>query len=434
MRKNHRRLGLALVAVLSAVLVSAAAASASNNSDYVYVPDSAAGPMLTVSAPHLPGVGNNCAPLLGAPIPIGCYDPAQIRQAYNIPSTYDGTGQTIIIVDAYGDPTIEADLAMFDQFFGIPAPPSLTVYGGSATQTAGPHAVSGWVHETALDVEWAHAIAPKANLVLIEAASASGSAVNAAMQQIVPKYPGAIVSMSFGIEESAISGNGNNTHVRQMHKNLLAFAALGDTIVASDGDFGASNGTPVNSPQYPASDPLTVSVGGTMGLPYPLGLCPPLDLMADTCSYGGEQVWNEPSAVGTPVAAGGAPSMLWSTPTYQAGLGLSSRGVPDVAYNAAINGGFLVAVGGHIGIFGGTSAGAPQWAGIIALINQARGGTAALSFPGALYGHPGDFHDITVGNNTLAGSSVTGYNAGTGWDFATGLGTPNVANLISDLK
>jgi subtilase family serine protease len=439
MRNNHRRLSLALAAVLAAALASATAASASNNSDYVYVPDSAAGPMLSVSGPHLPGVGNNCGPLVGAPIPVGCYDPAQIRQAYNVPSTYDGAGQTIIIVEAYGDPTIEADLALFDQFFGLPAPPSFTVYRGSATQTAGPHGVAGWVSETALDVEWAHAIAPKANLVLIEAAGASGSAVNAAVQQIVPKYPGAIVSMSFGIEESAISGNGNNTHVRQMHKNLELFAALGDTIVASDGDFGASNGTPVNSPQYPASDPLTLSVGGTMGLPAPLGLCPPTSILLDQCSYGGEQVWNEPSTVSTPVAAGGAPSLIWPTPSYQAGLGLGTRAVPDVAYNAAINGGVLVAVGGHIGIFGGTSAGAPQWAGIMALVNQARAqngkpALTALSANAALYGHPGDFHDITVGNNTLAGSPVAGYNAGPGYDLATGLGTPNVANLINDLK
>ena len=439
MRKNHRRLSLALAAVLAVALASAAAASASNNSDYVYVPDSAAGPMLAVSGPHLPGVGNNCAPLLGAPIPIGCYDPAQIRQAYNVPSTYDGAGQTIVIVDAYGDPTIEADLAFFDQFFGLPAPPSFTVYRGSATQNAGPHGVAGWVSETALDVEWAHAIAPKANLVLIEAASASGSAVNAAMQQIVPRYPGAIVSMSFGIEESAISGNGNNTHVRQMHNNLELFASLGDTIVASDGDFGASNGTPVNSAQYPASDPLTLSVGGTMGLPAPLGLCPPTNLLLDQCSYGGEQVWNEPSTVSTPVAAGGAPSLIWPTPSYQAGLGLTARGVPDVAYNAAINGGFLVAVGGHIGIFGGTSAGAPQWAGIMALVTQARTqngkpALTALTANAALYAHAGDFHDITVGNNMLAGSPVAGFNAGPGYDLATGLGTPNVANLINDLE
>jgi subtilase family serine protease len=420
--------------VFTAVLVSAAAASASNNSDFTFSPDSAQGPMLTFTGPHLPGVGNNCAPLLGAPVPVGCYDPAQIRQAYDVPSTYDGAGQTIVIVDAYGDPTIELDLALFDQFFGVPAPPSFTVYNGSATQTAGPHDAASWAHETALDVEWAHAIAPKANLVLIEASSASGSAVNAAMQQIVPRYPGAIVSMSFGIEESAISGNGNNTHVRQMHRNLDQFTSLGDTIVASDGDFGASNGTSVNSAQYPASDPLTLSVGGTMGLPYPLGLCPPTNVAADLCSYGHEQVWNEPTAVSVPVATGGAPSLIWPSPGYQTGLGLSSRGVPDVAYNAAINGGILVAVGGHIGIFGGTSAGAPQWAGIVALAKQARGGKSALSFPGVLYSHPGDFHDITTGNNTLAGAPLNGFNAGAGYDLATGLGTPDVASLVNDLK
>ena len=437
MRNQHRRLGLALAAVLAAVLASATAAFASNNSDFAYVPDVAEGPMLAFSGPHLPGIGNNCAPLLHVSVPIGCYDPAQIRQAYNVPSTYDGSGQTIIIVDAYGDPTIESDLAQFDNFFGIPAPPSFTVYGGSATQTAGPHGVAGWVHETALDVEWAHAIAPGANIVLIEAPSSSGNAVNAVMSQIVPRYPGAIVSMSFGIEESAVSGKGNNTHIRQMHQNLALFASLGDTLVASDGDFGASNGTSVNSPQYPASDPLTLSVGGTMGLPYPLGLCPPTNALLDLCSYGGEQVWNEPTVGPTPVAAGGAPSLIWPTPSYQAGLGLGTRGVPDVAYNAAINGGILVAVGGHIGIFGGTSAGAPQWAGIMALVNQARaqGGKSGIGVPNTmLYAHSGDFHDITVGNNTLAGAPVAGFSAGPGYDLATGLGTPNVANLINDLK
>jgi len=442
MRTNHRRLSLALAAAIVAVLASATAASASNNSDFAYVPDVAEGPMLAFAGPHLPGIGNNCAPLLGAPVPIGCYDPAQIRQAYNIPSTYDGSGQTIIIVDAYGDPTIEADLALFDQFFKLPGfngpgLPTFTVYGGSATQTAGPHGVAGWVHETALDVEWAHAVAPGANIVLIEAPSSSGNAVNAVMSQIVPKYPGAIVSMSFGIEESAVSGKGNNTHIRQMHQNLALFASLGDTIVASDGDFGASNGTSVNSPQYPASDPLTLSVGGTMGLPYPLGLCPPTDLLLDRCSYGGEQVWNEPTVGSTPVATGGAPSLIWPTPSYQAGLCLGTRGVTDVAYNAAINGGILVAVGGHIGIFGGTSAGAPQWAGIMALVNQARAqnGKSGIGVPNTtLYAHSGDFHDITVGNNTLAGAPVAGFSAGPGYDLATGLGTPNVANLINDLK
>jgi subtilase family serine protease len=437
MRTTHRRLGLALLAALAAALASAAAAFASNNSDFTFVPDSAQGPMLAFAGPHLPGFGNDCAPLLGSSTPVGCYDPAQIRQAYHVPSTYDGSGQTIIIVDAYGDPTIESDLALFDRFFGLPAPPSFTVYSGSATQTAGPHGVAGWVGETALDVEWAHAIAPKANIVLIEAPSSSGNVVNSLMSQIVPSYPGAIVSMSFGIEESAVSGKGNNTHIRQMHQNLALFASLGDTIVASDGDFGASNGTSVNSPQYPASDPLTLSVGGTMGLPSPLGLCLPTNVLLDLCSYGGEQVWNEPSTIATPLATGGAPSLIWPTPSYQAGLGLSTRGVPDVAYNAAINGGVLVAVGGHIGIFGGTSCGAPQWAAIMALVNQARAqnGKPGIGVPnGALYAHTGDFHDITVGNNTLAGAPLAGFSAGVGYDLATGLGTPDVAKLINDLQ
>ena len=434
MRTHRRRLALALAVAVSAVLVSAAAAAASNNSDFTFVPDSAPGPMLAFVGPHLPGIGNDCAPLLGAPVPVGCYDPAQIRQAYDVPSTYDGSGQTIVLVDAYGDPTIEADLALFDRFFGLPAPPSFTVYRGSATQTAGPHDAAAWAGETALDVEWAHAIAPSANLVLIELPSSTGSVVNAVMQQIVPRYPGAIVSMSFGIQESAISGNGNNTHIRQMHRNLELFASLGDTMVASDGDFGASNGTNVNSPQYPASDPLVTGVGGTMGDSYPLGLCPSIDLLTDTCAYGGEQAWNEP-AFG--LATGGAPSLIWEAPAYQQGVtGLSARAVPDVAFNAAVDGGQLVAVGGHIGIFGGTSLGAPQWAGIFALVNQARalGGKAPLTFPGALYRRPGDFHDITAGTNTLAGSPIAGFSAGVGYDLTTGLGTPDVARLIDDLK
>ena len=164
---------------------------------------------MQLPSPSLPGVGNDCSllnPQTPPAPPKGCYDPAQIRQAYNVPSTYDGAGQTIIIVEAYGDPNIEADLAQFDKRFNLPAPPSLTVYNGSATQTAGPHDPGAWLGETALDVEWAHAIAPKANLVLIEASSSSGSAVNAAMRQIVPNYPGAIISRSFGIQESASSG------------------------------------------------------------------------------------------------------------------------------------------------------------------------------------------------------------------------------------
>ena len=117
--------------------------------------------------------------------------------------------------------------------------------------------------------------------------------------------------------------------------------------------------------------------------------------------------------------------------------------MPDVAYNAAINGGTLVALEGGIFLFGGTSCGVPQWAGIFALVNQARGlgGKTGIGTPNtALYTiyrsarYTSDFHDVTLGNNTLAGQPLAGFSAGTGYDVTTGIGTPNVANLISDLK
>jgi subtilase family serine protease len=121
---------------------------------------------------------------------------------------------------------------------------------------------------------------------------------------------------------------------------------------------------------------------------------------------------------------------------------LTTRGVPDVAYNAAINGGVLVAEGGSFWLIGGTSCGVPQWAGIFALVNQARAqsGKAGIGLPDtALYAiyhskrYASDFHDITTGNNTLAGAPLAGFKAGKGYDLTTGIGTPNVASLIADL-
>lgn len=442
MRGTCRFAAVAVVAAFAAVAWTAAA-GASGGSDFNYVasPPMIQGPAVSTIQPGLPGLGNNCAALFGTPFPLGCYDPAEIRDAYDIPSTYDGTGQTIIIVDAYGEPNIQSDLATFDADFNIPPPPSFTVYGGSATQTAGTHGVASWQLETALDVEYSHAIAPGANLVLIEASSSSGNAINSAERQIIPKYPGAIVSQSFGIPEDFVNGGGNNVQLQQAHRNYALFESLGDTVLASSGDFGATNDTAQNSASYPASDPLVTGVGGTEGNPYPLGLCP--DAGTDSCSYGGEQVWNEPATASVPLAGGGGPSAIFASPSYQSGLGLSARGVPDVAYNAALNGGVLVIEAPFINLVGGTSCGSPQWAGIFALVNQARGeaGMGPIGFANpALYAlqgkhgrNAGVFHDITLGNNTLAGQPVTGFSAGPGWDFTTGLGTPIAGKLIAAL-
>ncbi len=153
--------------------------------------------------------------------------------------------------------------------------------------------------------------------------------------------------------------------------------------------------------------------------------------------YGGEQVWNEPVFGSATV---GAPSLLFGVPSYQNGLGLTVRGTPDVSYNAAINGGVLVYTTflGSPAVFlvGGTSAGSPQWASIFALVNQCRAnhglGPRGLANP-TIYSLAGaGFHDITTGNNQLVGTPV-GFNATTGWDDATGWGTPDVANLVSGL-
>jgi subtilase family serine protease len=191
-------------------------------------------------------------------------------------------------------------------------------------------------------------------------------------------------------------------------------------------------------------------VGGTQGLPIGnlvtlSGNCaPPATTACAPVGYGAEQVWNEAWIVS---AGGGAVSTFFAAPSYQGGFGFAGRAVPDVAYNAAVDGGVLTyysALGpaqAGFYIVGGTSAGSPQWAGIFALANAARAAKskAPLGFANAaLYAiaqsgsYAADFHDITAGNNILAGSAV-GFPASVGYDLATGWGTPNVANLIGDL-
>jgi len=398
-----------------------------------------------------------------------CYSPSFIRTAYNFPTNLDGSGQTILIVDAFGSPTIQHDLAVFDATFRIPEPPSFVVLCPAGCPTFNArnpsHDEIGWSIETSLDVEWAHAMAPGANIVLVVAPTSSGNAINTVEAAAIALFPGSIMSQSFGIPEIVV--HNNNAQIMQAHANYLAAREAQITVLASAGDFGATNGFATANALFPSSDPLVTAVGGTEGNPYvfsPTGT-PPLSCAAGvTCStglvtftgpcssttpalvapctpagYGGEQVWNEiPPITTTGVATGGAPSLLFSAPSYQAALGLSRRNTPDVAYNAAINGGVLIfysALGRTLRfIVGGTSAGSPQWAAIIALANQAKLAALGQANP-ALYQLgtcAGDFHDITLGNNKLAGSSV-GSTATAGWDGASGFGTPNVTKLVHDL-
>lgn len=459
---------LFFTAIILAILIASAPITfADSNSNFVYVANP---PRVQVSPDTIvPAAVPFCSSRsLGT---ILCYSPDFIRTAYNFPSNLDGDGQTILIVDAYGSPTIQNDLAVFDQTFGIAAPPSFTVICPQGCPTFNPNNAplgeQAWTIETTLDVEYAHAMAPGANIVLVVASSPAGNAINNAEAAVIPQFPGSIMSQSFGIPESAITAN--NAQVMQAEQIYLDAQQAGITVFASAGDNGATNGGSSANALFPSSDPLVTSVGGTEGNPYfppgtftgcTSGSCTtglvvikgsatcvtgPRPGVPSSCTptgYGGEQVWNEPEFN---AATGGSPSLLFGTPSYQNGLGLTARTTPDISYNAAVNGGVLVyytALGVPIWlVVGGTSAGSPQWAAILALANQysaAHGhGPLGLINP-ALYklaesgAYKKDFHDITVGNNQLAGTPV-GFSALKGYDFATGWGTPNVANFVPDL-
>ena len=460
------------LAMLIAVLVGLTGFATAQDFNYIANPPYEAVSPGTTIPDGLPYCGT------GSGLTIICYGPNFIRKAYNYPSALDGSGQTILIVDAYGSPTIQADLALFDTIFGIQAPPSFTIFcpqGCPPLNTQDKlHGELGWTLETSLDVEYAHAMAPNANIVLVVAASSSGDAINVAEAAAIAKYPGSVMSQSFGVGEFLIQGN--KAQILQANKNYEAAQVAGITVLASAGDFGAANafqiglktifGTTANA-SFPASDPLVTAVGGTEGDPYTapgvtrlscpaatvcsaglatfLGPCSSVTgFRVSPCTpfgYGAEQVWNEPEFA--PMSTtGGGPSLFFGVPAYQAGLPLSSRGTPDVSYNAPIHGGVLVANSTLIGapaffIVGGTSAGSPQWAGILALANQLAGHPLGFLNP-AIYrlaktaAYANDFHDITIGNNQMPGTTPS-ESAGSGWDLASGWGTPNVGNLLPDL-
>ncbi|MDG7013147.1 MAG: S53 family peptidase [Nitrososphaerota archaeon] len=448
MKKNLLFTAIAFSVILAASPL-AFAVSTSGGGDFNYIPMD----IYTLASTQTVTSSPNFNPLtFCASAGLVCYSPQFIRSAYDFPSNLDGAGQTIVIVDAYGSPTIVSDLNLFDTSFNIPPPPSFTIIcppGGCPTpsySSKNPLGPFGWSIETSLDVEYAHAMAPGANIVLDVAASPAGNAINVAESTVIPMFPGAIMSQSFGIPEYLI--HNNNAQVLQAEQNYRTAAADGWTVFASAGDSGATNGIATPNANFPASDPLVTAVGGTMGDPYPAGLAAGSCSASGGCTpsgYGGEQVWNEPSFG---AASGGAESLLFSTPSFQSGLGLTSRATPDVSYNAAVNGGVLVvwsacpacigATGPVFFIVGGTSAGSPQWAAIAALADQAAGHPLGY-LNKVIYAigkdtntYAASFHDITVGNNQLVGTPF-GYKAGPGWDDASGWGTPNVANLIPNL-
>lgn len=455
-------LGLLLVQAVGAVSAAkggnGGAGGASDDFNYIASPRFAEVLPGTVLPNAVPNCITNSSAVPTHPTLV-CYSPDFMRTAYDFNGLYssglDGSGQTIVIVDAYGSPTAESDLKFFDATFGLPDPPSFKVVcpaGCPKTQT-NHFDPGGWGTETSLDVQWSHALAPGASIVLVVAPSPAGNSLNLAVAYAVDHYPEAIMSQSFGIPEAALVGN--NAQVMQAHANYVKAAQHHMTVLASAGDDGATNGAfPNANALFPSSDPYVLSVGGTQGGDYPYGLatytgtCPtglrPGYPGCTPTGYGSETTWNEPWE---PVATGGAPSLMFSAPAYQAGVntGTTMRATPDVSMNAAVNGGVLVyqTLDGvpHWFVVGGTSASSPEWAGIFAIVNEARAGAghgpigqphAAIYALGLGPTYGADFHDITTGDNTDSGSTV-GFAAATGWDMATGWGTPDAASVVAHL-
>jgi len=339
----------------------------------------------TVATPHL-----HIKPESISISPLG-YSPSKIRYAYGLDKiSSTGAGQSIAIVDAYGSPTIQDDLDTFCSKFSLPKTVVQIHYPNGVPTTTD----SDWALETSLDVEWAHAIAPGATIHLIVSPNASNYNLLSAVKYAV-NLGATQVSMSWGCNEFSSES-----------KYDSYFNHPGVSFFASSGDSGAGV-------LWPAVSPYVTAVGGTT-----------LWFNCFGCVYS-EQAWSG-SGVGT--------SAYVSIPSYQSPFQTSTkRMVPDVSYNANPTTGYAVymtkaSILGGWTVIGGTSAGAPQWAALMAVVNSAR--KSPLDQPiSALYklGDPTIrtlyFRDITSGNNG-------GYNAGVGYDEVTGLGSPCCANLI----
>ena len=394
--------------------------------------------MFTAAAPKVLHYDSQIVKFATSAANIPGYTPAQIRHAYGFDQVSfsggsvaaNGAGQTIAIVDAYNDPNIVNDLAVFDAQFGISAPPSFSVInqsGGSALPTTD----SGWAGEIALDVEWAHAIAPMANIVLVEASSASVQDLMAAVDTARNIPSVSTVSMSWGGSEFQSFSGAEFSSQTQLDPYFTTPAGhQGITFIAAAGDTGVYQGA-----QWPATSPNVLSIGGTS-----------LYTSDSSGTYAGENSWSGTS---------GGFSLYESLPGYQsvAAAGVNVRVSPDVAYAADPNTGFAVydslPFQGSAGWeqVGGTSAGSPQWAALIAITNQGRALTGKNTLDGTtgtlpalynLYANPGTAaysSTYTANFNDVIDPSRSRFRSGAtvGYDIFTGLGTPQAASVVSAL-
>lgn len=421
------------------------------------VPDIQVGPVIKAGPNQAPPSASYCE----ANYQIACYGPAQMAAEYNFTQAYGegykGQGQTIVIFDSFGSPTIRQDLATFDAAYGLPAPPAFNIYHPEGNvvlnydklpSPANLHSKQlqtevSWAYETTLDVEYSHAMAPDAtiDLVTIPVSETEGvqgiTNMENAQRWALTHLHADIWSNSWSATEQSFHTAASIEQLNKLYAEARAdgvsvFFAAGDTGVANTNKQGVTY--PYPTVNFPTSSPDVIAVGGTQ-----IGATG--DQPTTITSYVPEQVWNDGYGAG----AGGY-SVVFHEPSYQRSAMIPDptgmRGMPDVAYNAAVVSAvniyesFDPVYGPGWVPIGGTSAATPQWAAVDAVVQSALGPQGFLDTKlyqiyedPTLYAEA--FHNITVGNNSFDG--ITGYMAGPGWTPTAGLGTPNVGGLIKAL-
>jgi len=397
---------------------------------------------------------------------IACYNPAQLQQAYGLNALYSrgitGKGATIVIVEPYGSPTIASDLRAFDRAENVPNPPSLRIIKPAGKV---PHYnpdnpdMVGWASETTLDVEYAHAIAPGAKILLVEtpgggrSGTAALSPILTAEKYVIRHHLGDVISQSFGITEQALG----SAAIRSLRGAYTAAYANHVTVLAASGDTGAAGLVASQTSYYthavtswPASDPLVTAVGGTR-----------LNLDSSGNRNSADTVWNDTYSKNAnqlvngsngpnPLGTGGGKSVMFARPSYQSkvrGITGGHRGLPDISMSAACSGAvnlYQTFGGQPPGWYAacGTSESSPLFAGIVALADQVAGHRLGLINP-ALYRlasqHAPGLVSVRSGNNTVSfrqggkKHTVRGYRARAGYNLATGVGTINAQLFVPEL-
>jgi subtilase family serine protease len=484
----------ALVAGSAAVAPVSAAAVAPTAGVAVQVVPFATGHILAAGHMAQPPTTAYCDTNYG----IACYQPFQLQRAYDLAPLFakgiEGQGETIVIVDAFGSPSIASDLQTFDAETGLPNPPSfkvitpegpITTNASNCTSTfspTGPDLCSdyfGWTDETSLDVEWSHTIAPKANILLVETPVTETEGIYgipqivAAENYVIDHHLGDVITQSFGANEQTFTSPSQIYSLRSAYTNA---EQQGVTVLAASGDQGSTDyycdpasgcANPNNALccsstraiDWPSSDPLVTAVGGTQ-----------LHLNAEGYRTAPDSVWNDlSSTVGVtgPVytwgSSGGGHSTVFPRPQFQngvAGIVGNSRSTPDIAMSAAVNGAVDFydttdpSVAGW-GIVGGTSEASPEFSGIVALADQVAGHSLGYLNP-ALYamaqsGRSDGIVPIFRGSNTYTFCqpadtesddscesrsdlvTVPGFNADGYYNDATGWGTVDAAAFVPAL-